>query len=127
MSCAGVQHLRSEFASAEHPDQKRRLSCSPVFKHLRGSKRRSELTLAHIEEDAAHLRRRLDEVARDARAVKPGELRLGAQAVERVAHLVEEGDDVIVLHERGPGWGGLGEVRDHWEREQQRTSVITSK
>ena len=70
-----------------------------------------------------HLRRRLDEVARDRRPVEPRETRLAEQPVEDVAHLVEEGHDVVVPHQRGLRGRRLREVRDH-RRERVRACPV---
>lgn len=60
-----------------------------------------------------HLRRRFDEIASDGGAVEPGVLGLAEEAMEDVAHLMEEGDDVVVSHESGLVRSGLSEVGDH--------------
>lgn len=60
-----------------------------------------------------HLRGRFDKVAGDGGAVEPGVLGLAEEAVEDVAHLVEEGDDVVVPHEGGLVGSGLREIGDH--------------
>src|SRR5438128_2315989 len=69
-----------------------------------------------------HLRRRLDEVTRDARAREGRELRLAEQVMDDVTELVEEGDRVLVAHERGRGAARLRKVAlDGADRYQPRT------
>src|ERR1700734_1605162 len=58
------------------------------------------------------LRGEFDEVAGDGRAGEGWVLGVGEEAVEGVAELVEEGDDVIEGEERGLACGGGWDVRD---------------